>query len=473
MPSTMSASVTADIGSPTAVGRGARFGAGRFRTDLEQPELVDVGQRTSAGADLDEVDRRHRTRESRPLLETVDTGDLEDVGQLGFAMVDQARLGGGTAHVETEQPLLAEPLREPAAGERTGRRAALDEPDRYTRRVVGRHDSAVRQHHQHRAAEALARQPLLEFVEVRSDHGHGGGVARRGDHPRVLADLRRDVGRDTDRHAQLACEMVGDLALVRCVHVGVEQADTDGLDVHRAELLGDRRRSCSGRRLDEDLAERVGSFVDLDGALTRNRRRRELDLQVVHVVAMLVADQQRVAESRRGDESGSPGLALDQGVGDQRGRVHDRCGHIGGLHAGACAAAADAGAHTVERDCARRGERLVDDDIAARCVDEHDVGERSADVDGEAPVRAHDAPPFIDTPSRRRWPRPRSFAAAKSSRGGENTSRIQHSSYSSSPMNTESPCQTVAGARYASPSPRTLRVLGVGRRRSGSRAHRA
>ena len=49
---------------------------------------------------------------------------------------------------------------------------------------------------------------------------------------------------------------------------------------------------------------------------------------------------------------------------------------------------AHAGAHAVERS-RRRGQRLVDDDPAGRRVEQHDVGERAADVDGEAPVSGH------------------------------------------------------------------------------------
>jgi hypothetical protein len=199
-----------------------------------------VGERAAAGTDLDEVDGGHRAREPRALLEAVDAGDLEHVGELGFTLVDQAGLGGGAAHVEAQQPFLAEAPGEPTPGERAGGGTALDEPDRHPRRIVGRHDAAVRQHHQHRAAEAFARQPLLELVEVRPDHRHGGGVARRGDHARVLPDLRGHVGGDAHRHTELAFEVLGDDALVRGVDVGVQQADTDRFDVHRPEFLGDR-----------------------------------------------------------------------------------------------------------------------------------------------------------------------------------------------------------------------------------------
>ena len=52
-------------GAAAAVARRAGVGAGGLRADLEQAELVDAGEAAAAGADLDEVDRRHRHREAR------------------------------------------------------------------------------------------------------------------------------------------------------------------------------------------------------------------------------------------------------------------------------------------------------------------------------------------------------------------------------------------------------------------------
>ena len=173
---------------------------------------------------------------------------------------------------------------------------------------------------------------------------------------------------------------------------------------------------------------RDASLVQFERPLTRDRRCRELDLQVVHVVAVLVADEQRVAEALGGDEAAPAELALDQRVGDQRRRVHDRRGDLRGSDTRLGEQLGDAGAHPVERS-ARGGQRLVHHDAPAGRIEENDIGERAADVDGESPIRGGHQPSF------------------RSSRGGANTSRIQHSSNSSSPMNTLSPCQTERGAR--------------------------
>ena len=70
------------LGAAAAVAGRTGVGARRLGADLEQAELVDAGEAAAAGADLDEVDRRHRHREAGALLEAVDAGHLERVGEL-------------------------------------------------------------------------------------------------------------------------------------------------------------------------------------------------------------------------------------------------------------------------------------------------------------------------------------------------------------------------------------------------------
>ncbi len=141
---------------------------------------------------------------------------------------------------------------------------------------------------------------------------------------------------------------VGDAGLVGAVDVGVEQAHRHRLDVGRGQLRGERSEVGVGR-LAQHGALGADAFVDLEGAVAGDRRRRELDLQVVHVVAVLVADEQRVAEAGGGDEPRPAGLALDERVGDEGRGVHDRCGDLGRGDARLRQQLGDAGAHAVER----------------------------------------------------------------------------------------------------------------------------
>ncbi len=137
----------------------------------------------------------------------------------------------------------------------------------------------------------------------------------------------------------------------------------------------------------------LDAFVDLEGEVPRDRGSGELDLEVVHVVAMLVANEQRVAETLRRDQPGPTGLALDEGIGDEGGGVHDRSRDLGRGDPGLRQQLGHSCAHAVE-GCSRCGQRLVDDHAAALPVEEDHVGEGAADVDGQSPVR-HQAPPSI------------------------------------------------------------------------------
>jgi hypothetical protein len=91
--------------------------------------------------------------------------------------------------------------------------------------------------------------------------------------------------------------------LVGPVAEAVDQADRDrdhasGLQVRRqAAHLG------SVRRL-QHLTVGENPFVDLEGQLAWDQGVRELDLRVVHVVAMLVADREHVAEALGDDQRG-------------------------------------------------------------------------------------------------------------------------------------------------------------------------
>ena len=84
--------------------------------------------------------------------------------------------------------------------------------------------------------------------------------------------------------------MRGDALLVGRVDIRVEKADRHSFDVGSAQLFGEPVERFLAR-VEKHGAFRSGALVDLEGQLAGDRRCRELDLQVVHVIAMLVADQ--------------------------------------------------------------------------------------------------------------------------------------------------------------------------------------
>ena len=367
-----------------AVGRRTGLGTGRIRPDLQQSELVDARDAAAARADLHQIDRRDRDRKARSLLEPIHARDLEVVAELRLALLDETRLCGRPAHVETEQAIELQPLRVPGAGERTGGRTGLDHSDRIPRRDLRRHDATVRKHDEQPAAEPLFIEPALELVEIRPDHRHCRGVAGGRDHARVFTDLWRDIARRAHRDIELLREQRGNLVLVAGVGVTMEQTHRDGLDVGRANVVGQAVDRGPGRLLDDDaLGGRA--LLDLERERPRNRRLGELDLQVIHVVPVLVANQQRVGEALVRDERGPGRLALDQRVGDERRRVHDRGADVARRDSSLDERSGHAALHSFERP-ARRAERLVNDNATGRAVEQDDVRERATDVDGEPPV---------------------------------------------------------------------------------------
>ena len=85
------------IGRALAVGGGSRIGARAFRPDMDAAGRIAPGDRAAAGADLDDVDHRNLHRLAARFAAD-DVAVLDRRNALG----DQARLGGGAAHVEAD-----------------------------------------------------------------------------------------------------------------------------------------------------------------------------------------------------------------------------------------------------------------------------------------------------------------------------------------------------------------------------------
>ena len=83
------------LGAAAAIADRAGIGARALRADLQRADVVDPGDRAAAGADLDHVDHRQHHRMAAGIAADVIAGR-----QRRLALADQARLGGGAAHVE-------------------------------------------------------------------------------------------------------------------------------------------------------------------------------------------------------------------------------------------------------------------------------------------------------------------------------------------------------------------------------------
>ena len=93
------------LGAAAAVADRAGIGAGALRPDLERADLVDPGDAAAAGADLDHVDHRQHHRMAAGVA-----ADVIARRHRRLAVADQARLGGGAAHVERDHVGEAERL---------------------------------------------------------------------------------------------------------------------------------------------------------------------------------------------------------------------------------------------------------------------------------------------------------------------------------------------------------------------------
>ena len=173
--------------------------------------------------------------------------------------------------------------------------------------------------------------------------------------------------------------------LVHGVCVAVDEADRDGLDAHAHQCP----RGVAQLRLvqrTQHVAVGVDSFVHREAPVARRQRLGLLQEQVVEVVAHLGADLQHVAKSAGRDQSDPGSVALDDGVGDQGGAVHDAVdsGELDPRLAG------DALHALADRDSGvgRAGELLAGEDHVPLFVDQHEVGERAADVHADTPALA-------------------------------------------------------------------------------------
>jgi hypothetical protein len=155
----------------------------------------------------------------------------------------------------------------------------------------------------------------LEVVEVPGHQRHDVDVGARGRGPLVLADLRHDLRRAGHGHGgqQFGAE-VFQSALVDRVAVGVQETDRDGLDAGVFEP-GDGGAGVRLVKGSQHAAVGHDALPDLEPQVARHQRRRLVDEEVVHVVAALAPDLDRVAEARRREKPRPGALALDERVG--------------------------------------------------------------------------------------------------------------------------------------------------------------
>ena len=144
------------------------------------------------------------------------------------------------------------------------------------------------------------------------------------------------------------------------------------------------RATCSDLLLverDQHRALRVHPLHDLEAHVAVDQRRVLLEEQVVGLRPVDAADLVDVAEALRGQQRAARAGALQDGVDRDRGAVQEQPRGVE-ARAGLADAVLDAGDQPL-----RRGQRLAEAERAGRLVERGDVGERAADVGGQADRR--------------------------------------------------------------------------------------
>ncbi len=174
-----------------------------------------------------------------------------------------------------------------------------------------------------RPAEAEPGEPLLEIGEVLLDDALHVDVRDRRRGALELADLGHDLARDRDAQLRRGlAHRLGRSLLVPRVREAVQERDRDGLDARVRELA---RQPRDVREIDLLLDRAVGerALGHVEAQVPGHERPRQVDVEVVDLVAALARDLDRVAVAVRRQQRGRRALALDDRVRDERRAVHD------------------------------------------------------------------------------------------------------------------------------------------------------
>ena len=168
--------------------------------DLQAAGLVEPGDRTAAGADRVDVERRRVDRQ--PL-------ELGALVEHRLAVDHQRGVEAGATHVDGDQVRFAGDGGEPGGADHAAGRAGQDQVHRLVLGQRRGHRATAGAHHQELATEARLVEAVAEGAQVGADDRLDVGVEHRRARPLVLAVLPGEVRRQ--RHLDVG----GDLARAR------------------------------------------------------------------------------------------------------------------------------------------------------------------------------------------------------------------------------------------------------------------
>ena len=309
--------------------------------------------------------------------------DLVLGGGLDAAVLDQARLGGGAAHVEGDEVGSANLITQPLRGDDPGRGTGLDGGGGHPERLGHVQHSAARPHDVQRGEMEFG-EGRLQALEVGGEHRSDVGADRRRARALELTDLGQDLARQEDGKAgQRRPQPLAYASFVHVVEEREHQAHGDGFHAIEAADGVDERVELRLVEGGDDLALGIDSFRDLEPLAAGHQHRGGVLEEIVEVGAGGAPDLEHVAESTGGDQRDIGALRFEQGVGDDgsgMGEERDRAGRDVVLVHRGTSAVDDGGPEVV-----RGRRRLGDPHPAAGLVEDCDVGERPADIHSDAP----------------------------------------------------------------------------------------
>ena len=294
------------------------------------------------------------------------------------AGLDQRGLGGGAAHVEGDGIGGTDGLAETGSADHPRRRPGTNEKHRPAAGFGDAGGAAVGGHHQQRGCDPEPGEASCQLVEIAAHHRQQIGVDHRGAGALVLLDLGQDVDRGRDREVGVTRpDQLGGTALVSRREVAVEKTDGEGLDAGGDQLVGGRQHA--GLVQGQDHTAIGGDpLAHLQPVAAWNQGGRLVPGEIVEIGGAHPADLQNVAKATGGQQPGDSALALQDGVGADRGAMQD-LGHGGSRHTGGLQNRADALDHRPGRLAGGRGHLVHQHPTVG--TGQHDVGERSPDVD--------------------------------------------------------------------------------------------
>ena len=356
----------------------ARIGASALRPDPQGARCINERDAAAAGAHLADVDHRHLHRQS-----LVVTADERDARCQRLALVNDAGLGGGAAHVESDRVLGPDRLADRLRADDAGSRARFEHADALRLCIARFVEPAARLHDEERAAEARGFQMLLDFAQIGA---HARPYVSVGNDSRTTFEftifLRQFMRAG---HKRLGHSFLHDLLrprLVRWMPVGMQEHDRHGLDAKRIEPVADRVHAGFVENL-QCFAVRRHPLLRLEAQRALRERLMLLEIEVVGVRPVDPADLVDIAKAPRGDQRGLRAGALEHCV-DRDGRAMQEDVSLGKRGAGQRDAAFD----SLDQMMWGR-QRLTEQNSTGARVEGGHVGERTADVGRDPDAAAH------------------------------------------------------------------------------------